>query len=484
MRQLIKNTSIMGITKILLVGIGIARNKYLASTIGPQGFGIYNLLMYFFHLGDIIAGTTLGGASLKYMAEYNSKGEIEKVEATFNIAFFIVFVLVTIITAIYLIFYESFKSIFLSSEITFTHYFLFALSYFFSILSGIMESGVKGLLMIKDLAKRSIITSIFGFLSLFICVYFWRLNGFFLNLVIVSFIGTALLFNSLRKIITIKLKIPDFKGDIFHKILKFSFFDMFSNTFMVIGEYLKRKFIVPALSVSSLGIYSAANSLSNHCMLVSQSAQSYMFPKMSENQTMSSRNKLASDYIKLVSMSLAVINIIVISFCKEIVLALYSKEFMEISTVLIWFMLGLVINSVQYCYLWTVYGMAELKIFTTVVVLSDLLSIYLSWLFISGLGYIALPLSATISSMMRIIIWAIFLRKKYNIWLGFKSMHYVVFSIMVTLLSYFTINLSLVKRLCSILILLLLVMLSIGFKNINKMINGFRSIIQYKYNNR
>lgn len=480
MKELVKNTSIMGVTKILTIVIGIVRNKYLAVTIGAEGFGIYNLLLSFFHLGDILAGTSMGGATLKYMAEYNSRGERDNVEATFNMSFFIVFVLVSLLTIVFIIFFPFFKHRFLSPEVAFSHYALFAISYFFSIIGGVFEAGVKGLIKIKDLARRSIISSVIGLISLFVCVYFWGLNGFFLNLVIVAFLGALVLYHALSKSITIRIRMPDFRSKLFKKIFKFSFIDMFTNITMVGGNFLRRRFVVSAMSISSLGLYSAASSFSNHFSIVGNSAQSYMFPKMSEDLSIESRDKVFSDYIRLVSIGMGILCPIVVLFGKQFIALLYSPEFLPISSTLFWFMVSITIASIQHCYLWTIYGMAHLKIFSYVIIGSDMLSIILAWALLPKLGIIALPVVASISSIMRIIVWAIFLHRLQGIWLGLKNIKYPVMAVALIIFAGFGVNLTLVYKILGSIAVCIIFGLSIKKDEYLSMIKSARDFLRTK----
>ena len=53
MKQLLKTTAALSTTEVVLMVVALIKNKYLAVAIGPEGFGIYGLLLSFFNLGEI-----------------------------------------------------------------------------------------------------------------------------------------------------------------------------------------------------------------------------------------------------------------------------------------------------------------------------------------------------------------------------------------------------------------------------------------------
>ena len=76
MKQLIKTTTGIGATEIVLVLVAIVKNKYLALTIGVDGLGIFGLVQSFFNIFIIFAGYWLATGVTKYTSEFYKKNDI------------------------------------------------------------------------------------------------------------------------------------------------------------------------------------------------------------------------------------------------------------------------------------------------------------------------------------------------------------------------------------------------------------------------
>ena len=90
MKNLVKTTAAIGLTEVLLMFVALARNKYLAVTIGPEGFGIYGLLSSFFMMIAVFAGTWMATGTIKYTSEYQAKGDKESLNSVFSFSTIIV----------------------------------------------------------------------------------------------------------------------------------------------------------------------------------------------------------------------------------------------------------------------------------------------------------------------------------------------------------------------------------------------------------
>ncbi len=435
MRRLIKNTSLMGGTEIALMFVAVIRNKYLAVKIGPEGFGMFSILQSFFNLANVFAGVWLATASLKYIAEYNKEGDDETVKQIFDMSFFFVFISATIITVSFFIFFRFFRSHFLNPEIIFAYYALFAASYIGTSLANLFQGLLQGLMQFKKIITIRIITSIFNLISVLILVWFFDLTGFFINILLVAFFSAGLLWISSRKLVKFEFRYPDFKAKITKKILSFSGIDIFLGIADRVSEYLQRIFVLNFLNMTSLGLFFSATRINAYLGLLGTSGMFYFKPKMSEKLTTKDRNKILNDYFRMVILTGLISSVLIILFGSSFIKLLFSDRFLGLSSILFIFVIAQFIQNIQLGVLFTVVGMAKLKIHSISTIVSAFLIVLIPYLMLRKCGLIALGVGSIVAGSVRILINSSYLKFKHNIYMNLKNIFYIFVAFIMMLVS-------------------------------------------------
>lgn len=408
----------MGSTQLSLIVVSIIRNKYLAVSIGPEGFGLFSLLTSFFQLGDIIAGAGLGTAIIKYIAEYNKENDQEGVQKVFDFSFSLVFLLATLITAVFFIFFPFFKVHFLTPKVLFLHYALFAASYMSTILSSVFLSLINGLLLIKSMAQRKFIISVFNLVSILIFVYLFELTGFFISILITSIFGLLVYYQEGRRWVKIRFKFPKFKDAISKKLISFSSIDIFLTLVNIGTNYLFRIIIVTLSGFATLGLYSSAVSLNKYLGIVGDGAQFYFFPKMSEVLEPDSRNKLLNDYFKMVILSSIAISIVAIILGPYLITILFSKQFSGLNNVFYMFVLAQFLLGIQTGFMYTLVGMVKMKMHSVTTIITHALMVVVPYLFLKDYGIKVLGITMIVSGITHIMINSTYLRIKHKVYMN------------------------------------------------------------------
>ncbi|HUT43335.1 MAG TPA: oligosaccharide flippase family protein, partial [Desulfobacterales bacterium] len=125
MKELGKSTVYVGLSEAMFIIVAIVRNKYLAVTIGPEGFGLFDLLNTFFNYAVLIAGSWMSMASLKYISEYHGKGDVENIQNIFSFSITLVLIIGVILSLALLLSFNFIKNVFLVKEVLFSYYALF-----------------------------------------------------------------------------------------------------------------------------------------------------------------------------------------------------------------------------------------------------------------------------------------------------------------------------------------------------------------------
>jgi PST family polysaccharide transporter len=406
----------VGGSEFLLILVAVIRNKYLAVQIGPEGFGIYSLLTAFFTYINIVAGSWISNASLKYIAEYNSRNQKNEVNLIISFAFSIVFISVSVLFTVFIIFFPFFKEYFLDEKILFSYYALFAAGFWGTSLSNLMRGALQGIFKITTIVRIRIAIQIFNLLSVLLLVYFFGLIGFFINIALIGLLSAAVYFAELRKYFTIsKIRLVWFKEPVIKKTLHFSKIDVFLGFVDQTANFLKRVLVTDLLSIASLGIFTASEGIRRYMGLFTASSLVFFRPQMSQALSAAERNKALNDYARFMTFGGLFSSFVIVIFADSIVKILFSKEFSGLSPILFVFILAQYFQNVLNGYMFTVVGMAKLKIHTAAVLLTTPWVIVFPWFFLNKFGIAALGIGSLIAGLLRIILYAVYLYTKHGV---------------------------------------------------------------------
>jgi O-antigen/teichoic acid export membrane protein len=406
----------MGSTQVVLIVISIIRTKYLAVHIGPEGYGLYSLLEAFFQLGTIFTGAALADASIKYISEYNEKGEKEKVQQIFDFSFSFIFIAITFVTFIFIVFYPLFKTYFLSKEVVFSYYSLFAASFVGNTLSSSVFSPLlTGFKQIKKIVSRTLINSFFSLVSVVLLVFFFDLTGFFLSAALASFFGLYLFWKEGLKLVKIRVSYPEFRTEIGKKLLSFFSMNFLLGITWMGSSYLQRILVVNRLNIASLGLFSAATSLNRYLGMVIEAAKYHTYPKLSEDINTEEKNIALNDYFRLSLLYSLTFSVFMINFAPFVIVIFYSKLFTSLADVFYIFVIAQLLANLSWTFTWTIVGMAKMKFYVFATIITHVLVVLVPFLMINEFGIFALGLGSIISSIQHMLFNGTYLWKRYRL---------------------------------------------------------------------
>jgi antigen flippase len=80
--QILKSSTLIGISSVLTLAIGIVRTKAMAVLLGPAGFGLMGLYSSIADLAQSIAGMGMNNSGVRLIAEAVGLGDTERIART------------------------------------------------------------------------------------------------------------------------------------------------------------------------------------------------------------------------------------------------------------------------------------------------------------------------------------------------------------------------------------------------------------------
>jgi PST family polysaccharide transporter len=442
LKSLAKNTAMVGGTEFMMMFVALLRNKYLAISIGAQGFGVYSLLTSFFQYANLIAGSWLSTASLKYISEYNSEDKKEEVKLLVNMTTYLVFFSATIVSIVFLVLFPVFQKAFLSKDVLFSYYAFFTAAFWGNSLANIFRVVLQSLMNIQKIVRIRIITQIANLFTVILFVYLFEMVGLFINLAIIALFIALLFFLAVKKKIKFeKFDISWYRSKIAKKLFTFSTVGLFNGFVDQTVEYLKRIFVVSFLSMASLGLFAATRSITKYLGMLTRSAMVYYKPRMSQALTSSERTKAMNDYFRLMLLIGGLGAVVTVLLSGEAIRILYTKEFLPVTWVLFVFVITQFLVNIQNGFMFLVVGMAKLRTHTFAILISAPFNILIPYFYLRYepaffetafnylntvpiqsvstkkdiLGLLSIGVGTIISMLTRITVYQVFLKRSYGI---------------------------------------------------------------------
>jgi len=469
MKDLIKTTTAISGTEIALMVVAIIRNKYLAVSIGPQGFGIYGLIQSFFSLASIFSGAWLAAGATKFTSEYNNKNDDITVQKIASLSIGLTAVLSLVITFAFIIAQKPIRKIFLSKEVLSIYFILFAASFLGASLRPVFIALLQGLKQVKSVVVFRIIISLIDIIFVIVLVYFFDLIGFFISIFATSVVAILIIYKQLKKHVG-QFYLPMLNENITKRLLYFGSSSIFLGVLYFGGQYFLRFIIIKNINIAAVGLLQAAMGIMNYMGIFNRGAVFHFYPEVSEEISISDRTRKINDYLRFILLINIPITVLAILFGKQILLLLYSSRFLPLSDLLFWFFLVHLMSCIANTFHSNLMGMGLVKNFTLFGILGTLLLLVVPILFIKKYGLASVAIGYLLSYTGTIPLFYWHLKRRINFKFSHKTYYLLFIAILTISVAIAFMNCSLLVRIICGFVALLLIGLIIKKEEYNKLL--------------
>ncbi len=326
-------------------------SKVMAIVLGPSGFA---LIGQFQNFVAIVTGLSTGGINngvVKLIAENNNELDTRKniIITAFNLTFYF-----TILCSIVVFFGASYFSEYIFKTTEYKNILkVLGLTLFFFSSNSLIISILNGLKEIKKIIIINISTSIIGMLLSIILVYQFHLSGALIGIVISQTLVSVFSFFwiSKLKVVEIRKTLLFFDKKTVLQLIKFS---TMAFTALIIGNYtqlLIRSMIINKLSIVDAGIWQATAKLSDLSIgFIGATFSVYYLPVLAELKDYVTIKKSMIKFFKIVIPLVVLITLFIYSFKYYIILLLFSKKFLAMSSLMFLQLLGVNLKIISYIF--------------------------------------------------------------------------------------------------------------------------------------
>ena len=384
-RRIMKATSLFGGVQVINIFIQIIRSKVVAILLGPAGIGIMGLLNSTLAFIKSSSDFGLGVSAVQDIALANKTNDNYRIGKTVTIVRRLVWITGILGTFIVLVLSPWLSALtFGNKEFTISFIWISVTLLFQQLSTGQLVI-LQGMRKLQLLAKANVLGSALGLICTLPLYYFYGVEG-----IVPGIIGTALIILFLSWYFSRKLifKPVDISyGETFTggaKMLKMGFLISLSSLLAVGASYALRIFINKTGGIDQVGLYDAGFMIINtYVGLVFTAMSTDYFPRLS---SVSESNELCKSIIiqqaEIAILILAPILVLFLIFIKQIIILLYSSQFIDVSQMIYWAALGMFFKATTWAIGYILLAKSESKFFF----LSELVANLYTLLF-NVLGY-------------------------------------------------------------------------------------------------
>jgi enterobacterial common antigen flippase len=441
MKRLIKTTLAIGVSEVLLLSVGLVRNKYLAISIGPEGFGIFSLLNSFFLLMSAFAGTWLGTGTTKFIAQYISTNDDDNKNRIFQYSVIIASLLSLFITVQLILNKNICIEHFLNNDINVNYFYIFIAGFIWTNLRQVFLAALQGALATQYVVKSRIYIAVFDITSVVLLVAVFNLAGYFISICLTSVFAVMILayYTYVKCGFTIIIQKDNImENSTFKQFLIFGGYNFVTGIVNLSSAYLQRYILIVTSGVNKVGLFQAGISMMTNLSAINRGSLFYLLPAMSGSLADEERVKSLNEYIYFVLITTIPICIIVIPFGENIITLLFSDKFTSLCEVLYLFIIGQIVIIFMSSFQLTVVGMEKLKIHLFSVIVIHGTWVLIPFIFSKQYGIASAAYGIILGGIFGILIYSLYLWRYIHYVMSYENLKLIFLnSISIALFIYF-----------------------------------------------
>lgn len=432
-KSILKRISAFGGVQIFSILINIIRGKFVAILLGPEGMGLSSMLTSSTNTIQQFAGLGLNLAMVKEVAARKENGEDISPALTI---------------AVRLIYFTSILGclvcLFLSPLLSLWSFGTYDYTLGFAVLSAGVGLGVggagylsllQGLGEVKRLSWSSVVGGLAGLIFGIPLYYFFGLNGIVPALLIFSFTVFLFYFFSFRKSITydrVRLSWSERKP-LVRKLISLGIVLMIGSVVGTLTNYVINIFVRMVGSLDDVGLFQAANSLTNQYsgIVFSALALDY-FPRLSGVAgNLDKMREVVNRQMEIVVLIVTPIILALMLTAPLLIELLLSREFLSVAPLMRWLGFGVLLQSITFSMGYIFIAKDNKKIYVWMeVVMSNVLWIVCSLVFYYFYGLLGLGISLVARTIIDIIVSYIVCRKYYEYRISYRVLKIISISLL------------------------------------------------------
>ena len=410
--DIVKVFSLTSVSTLVRMLTGLISVKVVSVLIGASGIALMGQLNSFTTIVMNLATGGINSGVTKYLAE--DKEDPQKIRQYLSTAFKIT-LFCSFLVGLFMIVFNGFLSAVIMKSAEYRYVFvIFGVTVFLYTINNLSFSIINGFKKFRLYVKISITNSIIGLIFTLSLVYFWGLKGALIGAVTFQSIMLPISLWMARK--EFWMNIQFFKSKFSRAITKkYSHYTLMAFVTMAtvpVSQLILRGFVITHISAVEAGWWEAMNRISHmYLMVITSSFGVYYLPRLSElKENFELRHEIFKAYKVILPILCA--GFAVIYFMRLLVIKiLFTPEFYPMQQLFIWQLAGDLFKIASWLVAFLMLAKSMTKTFIITEILSSVLFVGLSFLFISFNGVVGITQAYMMNYIIYTLIMFVIFRK-------------------------------------------------------------------------
>jgi PST family polysaccharide transporter len=389
--EILKSSTLIGVSTVLNLAIGVVRTKVLAVLLGPAGFGLIGVISSIADLARSLAEMGINSSGVRQIAEAAGSGDNARLVRTVAVLRRVAIVLGLIGALLLVLFARQISALTFGNEAQTVAIAVLSIAVFLRLVSDGQVALLQGMRRIGDMARAGVIGALLGTLLAIPIIYWLRQDGVVPALVAVAAASLVVSWWFVRRVpLPGRLPVLD-ASEVRQEVsallgLGLAFM---ASGFLVMGAaYAVRMLLIRYDGLATAGLYQAAWTIGGlYVGFVLQAMGADFYPRLvaaaSDNAEC---NRLVNEQAQ-VSLLLAGLGVIAtLSFAPWVVTLLYSADFVAGTEVLRWITLGMAMRVITWPLGYILVAKGKQVLFVTTDLAWAIANVGLAWLAVRLFG--------------------------------------------------------------------------------------------------
>ncbi|WP_157505025.1 O-antigen translocase [Flavobacterium tegetincola] len=327
---------------LIKMGTGLITSKMIAIFVGPSGMAYIGNFRNFITTLEGFSTLAFPSGIVKYVGENeNNEKQLNQIITTILVTFL---VLSSIISCVLYLYSDVLCAKIFGSNLEFQIVFKVVAAVLpFSVVSVLFVSIINGLGKYSKLIYATIISNVLALLLTVLLIYKFELLGALLSIAVSPAVLFAVTFFYVPKELQIlkRINLKQYDFSIIKKLSGFSFMILPS---ILLSPYLTleiRKFLIERVGLIDAGFWEAMTRVSNlYLIFISTLISLYFYPQLIKATNAIQTKKVFASFYKTIVPLFILCSIAIYIFRFWILKILYSDEFLPVSDLFVWQMVG------------------------------------------------------------------------------------------------------------------------------------------------
>ncbi len=411
--KLLKTSLINGIAVAVKMAALLIINKILAFSIGPTDYALLGQFQNVMQLVNALASGSINSGVTKYTAEYHA--DEEKLKLVWKTAGMIAILSSLLVGLIVFIYKNELAVLFLNDKNLGFVFGWCAIALIFFVVNTLMLAMLNGKKEINFYVISNIIGSIFTVAAVVLMVNKWGLNGALISLAVYQslsfFITLALCCRT--KWFKVRYLYGLIDNDMALKLLKYGIMALTTAICVPVTQVVAREYIGGLLGWNFAGYWEAMTRFSSaYLMFITSTLAVYYLPRISELKLVGEIHKEVVSVYKLFLPIVLISSALIYIFRNEIIELLFSKEFLGMSDLFGWQVVGDALKICAWIISYMMLSKSMVKTYILTEIIFSFVFVLLFYVCVDKYGFVGASIAHALNYVAYLLAMYLFVYKK------------------------------------------------------------------------